>query len=194
MSTLAQIIAEVEQLKTTIAELNTVIAESKLKQKEVDAECARIDKEMKEFANNRDSKLNEIKVRGDGPLLSLHGIHGPQGVIKSKKAEVAKQSKTYQGMQRDQQTNKLELGALRPCCYRDLSHPSRPEQLEVDIKSAEKSVVEAQDGLVKLQADLTELEGELEAQQVRSAPFPPVVPRADSAQIEHQTISAQLAD
>lgn len=60
---LAQIIAEVETLKTSIAELTTTIAESKQKQTDAEAECKRVEKEMAEFKNNRGSKLAEIKVR-----------------------------------------------------------------------------------------------------------------------------------
>ena len=57
-----QIVSEVEGLKTSIAELTTQVADAKSNQKAAEAECKRIEKEMNEFKNNRDAKLNELKV------------------------------------------------------------------------------------------------------------------------------------
>lgn len=54
---------EVEACKKSIAELNEAITAAKERQKEATAECKRLEKEMNEFENNKDSKLNEIKVR-----------------------------------------------------------------------------------------------------------------------------------
>ena len=42
---------------------------SKAQQKEAEAECKRLEKEMEEFKNNRDSKLNELKASRNAPLL-----------------------------------------------------------------------------------------------------------------------------
>jgi len=57
-----QIIAEVEGIKEKLIELNTVVSEAKNQQKAQEQECKRIQKEMDEFKNNKDSKLKEIKV------------------------------------------------------------------------------------------------------------------------------------
>lgn len=57
-----QIIAEVEAAKKTLLELKQVVEQAKEKQKAAQAEVKRLEKEMADFKNNKDSKLNEIKV------------------------------------------------------------------------------------------------------------------------------------
>lgn len=49
-------------LKTTVVELTETIEACKAKEKVMGAECKRLQKEMDDFKNNRDSKLKEIKV------------------------------------------------------------------------------------------------------------------------------------
>lgn len=57
-----QIIAEVDALKKTMEELTAYIETCKQQQKETDAECKRLEKEMNEFKDNKDSKLKQLKV------------------------------------------------------------------------------------------------------------------------------------
>lgn len=45
-----------------LAELREVINQAKEKQKTASTECKRLEKEMADFKNNKDSKLKEIKV------------------------------------------------------------------------------------------------------------------------------------
>jgi hypothetical protein len=52
----------VEAAKKTLAELKEVINQTKEKQKVAAADCKRLEKEMADFKNNKDSKLNEIKA------------------------------------------------------------------------------------------------------------------------------------
>lgn len=59
----AQIIAEVEAARKTLAEAKETINAAKEKQKAAQADCKRLEKEMDDFKNNKDSKLKEIKVR-----------------------------------------------------------------------------------------------------------------------------------
>jgi hypothetical protein len=54
----------VEAAKKTLAELKEVINQTKEKQKVAAADCKRLEKEMADFKNNKDSKLNEIKASG----------------------------------------------------------------------------------------------------------------------------------
>jgi hypothetical protein len=58
----------VEAAKKTLAELKEVINQTKEKQKVAAADCKRLEKEMADFKNNKDSKLNEIKA--SSPPLS----------------------------------------------------------------------------------------------------------------------------
>ena len=55
---------EVNGLKTEIRRLKEVISEAKTKEKAAQDECKRLEKEIKDFKNNKDSKLKEIKVSG----------------------------------------------------------------------------------------------------------------------------------
>jgi structural maintenance of chromosome 2 len=57
-----QIIAEVEAARKTLAEAKEIINGAKEKQKTAMADCKRLEKEMDDFKNNKDSKLKEIKV------------------------------------------------------------------------------------------------------------------------------------
>ena len=53
--------------RQTLAELKEVINQAKEKQKAAAADCKRLEREMDDFKNNKDSKLKEIKV-GFGSL------------------------------------------------------------------------------------------------------------------------------
>ena len=51
-------------MRTEVQRLKAVMTEAKGKQKAAEAECKRLEKEMEDFKNNKDSKLKEIKVSG----------------------------------------------------------------------------------------------------------------------------------
>ncbi|EGG11185.1 uncharacterized protein MELLADRAFT_74124 [Melampsora larici-populina 98AG31] len=95
-SNATRIISEVTEIKSTLAELNKTIVTCKEKQKASDAECKRLQKEMDDFKNNRDSKLKEIKAD-----------------ITRKKANVSKTASTVKAMQRDVQGIDAELDGFR---------------------------------------------------------------------------------
>ena len=61
-SSATRIVAEVAELKTGIEQLNRTAAEVAAKRKEAEAECKRIEREMHEFKDNRESKLEQLKV------------------------------------------------------------------------------------------------------------------------------------
>jgi len=48
--------------KQALSEFKEIIAQAKEKQKAAAAECKRLENEMNDFKNNKDSKLKEIKV------------------------------------------------------------------------------------------------------------------------------------
>jgi structural maintenance of chromosome 2 len=64
----------VEAAKKTLAEAKESINSAKEKQKIAQADCKRLEKEMDDFKNNKDSKLKEIKVRL-GPRLVVIEDH-----------------------------------------------------------------------------------------------------------------------
>lgn len=57
-----QLGAEVEALKKTIADLKTAVQTAKDKQKAAKDECKKLEKDMDEFKNNKDGKIEELKV------------------------------------------------------------------------------------------------------------------------------------
>lgn len=54
--------AEVEALKKSIADLKTAVQTAKDKQKAAKDECKKLEKDMDEFKNNKDGKIEELKV------------------------------------------------------------------------------------------------------------------------------------
>lgn len=52
-----------EELKRSIVQLEAAIASAKERKKEAEAEAAKLEKDMKEFGQNKESKLKELKVR-----------------------------------------------------------------------------------------------------------------------------------
>ena len=54
---------EVEELKRSIVQLEATIASAKERKMEAEAEATKFEKDMKEFGQNKESKLKELKVR-----------------------------------------------------------------------------------------------------------------------------------
>jgi structural maintenance of chromosome 2 len=52
----------VEELKRSILQLEASIASAKERRKEAEAEAAKLEKDMQEFGQNKESKLKELKV------------------------------------------------------------------------------------------------------------------------------------
>ncbi|KAK4052017.1 Structural maintenance of chromosomes protein 2 [Microbotryomycetes sp. JL221] len=151
------VISEVEQLKANIAELTESITTSKAKQKEAQAECKRIEKEMEEFKNNRGSKLDQIKAE-----------------IKKKKAESNKLTVNVKTMQREVQTAELELEQLE----KDIAssgvelaeartHMSKTkaslEQLKSDTQNKQKELKAIENKIAEETKMLTAFKEELDA-------------------------------
>jgi len=88
------VIGEVETLKTTIAELQIKIEESKTKHGEAQADVKRIEREMNELSKDKGSKVKQIKAD-----------------IVKKKAEVAKLEEQVDTLRSDVLTDELEIGA-----------------------------------------------------------------------------------
>ncbi|KIW05842.1 uncharacterized protein PV09_03046 [Verruconis gallopava] len=60
-NTSSSIIQAVEEMKATIAQLKQNIIDAKLRQDEANKEAKRIEKDIKDFSNNKDSKLAELQ-------------------------------------------------------------------------------------------------------------------------------------
>jgi structural maintenance of chromosome 2 len=59
---LRQIITEVQGMKDTIVELKQTIKDAAVRQDQAKQDAKRIEKDMNEFKNNKDSKLQQLQV------------------------------------------------------------------------------------------------------------------------------------
>ena len=66
-----QIIQAVEEMKANIEQLKNDIAEAKTRQTEASKDIKRIEKDMSEFSDNKDSKLAELQASVDALKKSL---------------------------------------------------------------------------------------------------------------------------
>ncbi|KDR72865.1 hypothetical protein GALMADRAFT_252175 [Galerina marginata CBS 339.88] len=87
--------SEVEKVKSTIENLRQAVATAKQKQKEAKEECTKLERDMDEFKNNKDGKIDELKAS-----------------ITTQKAALQKHAVTVKTQQKELQTAKLELEQL----------------------------------------------------------------------------------
>lgn len=116
----SSIIQEVENMKETIAQLKSDSAEAKKRQAEASADVKRIDKDMKDFENNKDSKLVELQTALDKLRASLVKN---SGTVKSLQKEL-------QGAQLDSEQVSGDLAAAR----------EQLQEVELAIESQEQEI------------------------------------------------------
>ena len=69
---------------------------------------------MRDFDDNKDSKLAELQVRLSGPVAwSIHLTYG-QGSVDSLKRRLSENSTSVKAVQKELQEAKLEFGESRP--------------------------------------------------------------------------------
>lgn len=128
----SSIIQEVENMKETIVQLKNESADAKKRQTEASADVKRIEKDMKDFENNKDSKLVELQ----GSLDKLRAtLAKNSGVVKSLQKEL-------QGAQLDSEQVSGDLAAAR----------EQLQEVELAIKSQQDEIKD----LVKKQSQLQE--------------------------------------
>ncbi|KAJ6577315.1 condensin complex subunit SMC2 [Mycena capillaripes] len=143
-SNAVQLGAQVEKLKQTITELKAAIQTAQEKQAEANADCTRLQRDMDEFKNNKDGKIDELKVVFSGfpPIPALDNL--VQADISKQKAALQKHSVVVKTQQKEQQTAALEL-----------------EQMESDLETAKATVEEANATVVTLKDELAKLDDQL---------------------------------
>ncbi|PKK42136.1 hypothetical protein CI102_14496 [Trichoderma harzianum] len=136
----SSIIQEVENMKATIAELQKSISDAKSQQAEANADIKRIEKDMKDFDNNKDAKLVELQKSLDKLRVSLE----------KNSAAVKTLQKELQGAQLDLEQVGGDLSAAR----------EQLQEVEVAIKAQQKDI----EDLVKQQAKVTETHNTAQAE------------------------------
>ncbi|OIW32396.1 RecF/RecN/SMC N terminal domain-containing protein [Coniochaeta ligniaria NRRL 30616] len=99
----SSIIQEVENMKTTIAQLKTESAEAKKRQGEASADVKRIEKDMKDFDSNKDGKLIELQASLDKLRATLVKMTASNKTLQ----------KELQGAQLDSEQVSGDLAAAR---------------------------------------------------------------------------------
>lgn len=170
-SSATRIISEVDAAKKTITELQEAIAAAKERQKASAAEAKRLEKEMAEFENNKDSKIDELKAR-----------------VKKMKADMQKQSVAVKSRQNEVRTMELELEGA------DGEIQEAEEALAESRAASEASQKEfkkMQSDLAKLQADADATEASLKKEKAALSAFDEEMNALQSAL---QTKKQEVAD
>ncbi|KAF0485005.1 putative nuclear condensin complex subunit Smc2 [Gigaspora margarita] len=134
----SQIIHVVENIMSQIAEQENIIVASKEKYKACQITCQRLENEMKEFKNNRDSKLKEI-----------------QKSVAQGKAELSQSNQVVITMNRDVQILHLEIKQLEE----DLQNSNK------DIENSDKSIKQLMDIVASMETELSNLKSSLDNAQ-----------------------------
>lgn len=128
----SSIIQEVENMKTEVEELKESIIGAKKRQTEASADVKKIEKDMKDFDNNKDGKLIELQK-------SLDQL---RSTLAKSSANVKTLQKELQTAQLDQEQAGVELSAAR----------EQLQEIDVAIKAQKQDI----ENLVKQQAELQE--------------------------------------
>ncbi|RSH76747.1 Structural maintenance of chromosomes protein 2 [Apiotrichum porosum] len=165
-SNATKIIAEVEAARKSLAEFKAVVDSAKEKQKAASADVKRLEKEMDDFKNNKDSKLKEIKAD-----------------IASKKKELGKKTTQVKTRQKEVQTAELEIQqldadidaarvevdeAIAAHNKSKAEHKALAETLksqQADHKAAESKLKAERAVLVRFDDELHDLERDLKAKR-----------------------------
>ncbi|TPX10487.1 uncharacterized protein E0L32_008537 [Thyridium curvatum] len=136
----SSIIQEVENMKEQISQLKTSSAEAKKRQAEANADVKRIEKDMKDFDNNKDGKLVEL-----------------QSTLDKLRASLTKNSASVKALQKELQAAQLDSEQVAA----DLA-AARESLQEIDL--AIKAQLEEIEDLVKQQTQLKETHDTAQAQ------------------------------
>ncbi|KAJ7195092.1 condensin complex subunit SMC2 [Mycena pura] len=134
-SNAVQLGSQVEKLKQTIAELKVAIQTAQEKRAAADADCARLQRDMDEFKNNKEGKTDELK-----------------------KAALQKHAVIVKTQQKEQQTASLELEQIETDVE---STKAAVEEAKGGVETLQKELVMLEKELVRKKAAYDEAENKL---------------------------------
>ncbi|KAK5998509.1 Structural maintenance of chromosomes protein 2 [Cladobotryum mycophilum] len=143
----SSIIQEVENMKTTISELQEAISDSKTRQAEANADIKRIEKDMKDFDNNKDAKLVELQK-------SLDKL---RGTLEKNTAALKTRQKELQGAQLDLEQVGSDLSAAR----------EQLQEAEVGNKGQQQDIEDLVKQQVKLKETHDAVQAELDGERAK---------------------------
>ncbi|KAL7922371.1 RecF/RecN/SMC protein [Trichoderma austrokoningii] len=147
----SSIIQEIENWKATIAELQGSISDAKTRQAEASADIKRIEKDMKDFDNNKDAKLVELQK-------SLDKLRGS---LDKNSAAVKTLQKELQGAQLDLEQVGGDLSAAR----------EQLQEVEVAIKAQQQDIEELSKQQAKVAETHDTAQAELEDERAKLHQF-----------------------
>lgn len=140
-STHAQLAMRVQTLKEQIAQQEEIREQAKIAKQKAMEDCQRIESEMNDFNNNKDTKLDEMTVR-----------------VEKLKSKLKKSSTKLKDMQRTVQTFELEIEQLVSdiaTCETDMQkvrdsiaeYKANIAEMRAEIRNTEAALIEAKDEL-----------------------------------------------
>lgn len=147
----SSIIQEIENWKATIAELQKSISDARTRQAEASADIKRIEKDMKDFDNNKDGKLVELQK-------SLDKLRGS---LDKNSAAVKTLQKELQGAQLDLEQVGGDLSAAR----------EQLQEVEVAIKAQQQDIEELSKQQAKVAETHDTAQAELEDERAKLHQF-----------------------
>ncbi|CED83396.1 nuclear condensin complex protein [Phaffia rhodozyma] len=150
-SNAARIVAEVAELLEHIIQLKEGIIASKDKEKQAKADIKRLEKEMNDFKNNKDSKLAELRT----------------SIVNQKKA-ITKSSASIKLAQKKMQTAQLELEQVD----QDIeSAESEVEEVKANLEESRKQLAKLKKDLGKLEENFNVADTKLKSERAALASF-----------------------
>ncbi|CAE6414599.1 unnamed protein product [Rhizoctonia solani] len=127
----SKLTGEIEELKRTMMQLESTIAGAKDRKKEAEAEAVKLEKDMKEFGGNKESKLKELKAD-----------------IVKKRSELGRKTAQVKDLQKEVQVAQLELEQM------ETDIKTATEEVEI----ARAAVKESQDQIRELKSKREKVE------------------------------------
>ncbi|KAF5390114.1 hypothetical protein D9757_003825 [Collybiopsis confluens] len=143
--------AQMDTLKKNIADLTTAIQEARKKQADNDAECKKLQKDMNEFKNNKDGKIEELKAN-----------------ISKQKIAAQKQATDVKSKQKEHQSATLEL---EQCKTEIESAQETAENIKVNIAKLQKDLQKLQAQLKSCSDDFDRVAAKLEEERATLSRF-----------------------